>query len=156
MHINQRIFTTRIRRMGIGTVFSLFVSPHLGGGVPQSGLGGGEGWGVGRGYPIPGLEGCTWVTPPARSGWGTPSPQPGLDGVPPRPGTGYPLTWDGIPPWTWDRVPPWTWDGVPPRPGTGYPPTWEGVPPQTWDRVPPRPGMGYPLTWHGVPPRRGT
>ena len=34
--------TARIRRMGEGTVFSLFVSPHLGGGgVPQSGLAGG-------------------------------------------------------------------------------------------------------------------
>ena len=39
------IITGRIRRMGEGTVFSLFVSPHLdgGGGVPQPGLDGGEG-----------------------------------------------------------------------------------------------------------------
>ena len=36
------IITARIQRMGEGTVFSLFVSPHLwvgGGGYPISGLG---------------------------------------------------------------------------------------------------------------------
>ena len=62
---NSLLITARIRRMGEGTVFSLFVSPHLdgleggcpsqvwiwgGGGVPQPGLDGG---GVSR----PGLDG---------------------------------------------------------------------------------------------------
>ena len=47
--------------MGEGTVFSLFVSPHLdGGGVPHHR----SGWG---GHPIPGLDGGG-------------VPQPGLDG----------------------------------------------------------------------------
>ena len=56
------IITARIRRMGEGTVFSLFVSSHLDGvGVPESGL---DGWG-----------GST----PARSGWWG-VPRPGLDG----------------------------------------------------------------------------
>ena len=38
--ILDSIITARIRRIGEGTVFSLFVSPHLGGGIPQSGQGG--------------------------------------------------------------------------------------------------------------------
>ena len=105
--------------MGEGTVFSLFVSPHLGRrGVPQSGLGGRaphSRFGQVGGYPIPGLA------PPPQT-W---------DGVPPRPGMGSPQTWDGVPPdlgWgtpqTWDRVPPWTWDRVPPPDlGWGTPPS---------------------------------
>ena len=53
------IFTARIRRMGEGTVFSLFVSSHLGGG-PRSRSGGGVP-GPGQGG-VPGLRsrGGTW------------------------------------------------------------------------------------------------
>ena len=67
------VITARIQRMGEGTVFSLFVSPHLDGGGPhprsghtpfQVQMGGGE-------YSL-------------RSGWGVP-PCPGLDGVHPPP-----------------------------------------------------------------------
>ena len=65
------IFTARIRRIGEGTVFSLFVRPHLDGGwgtpvrsgwwgVPYPGLDGG-------GVPQPGLDGGGGN--PARSGW---------------------------------------------------------------------------------------
>ena len=44
--IGGNFITTRIRRMGEGTVFSLFVSPHLdGGGYPS------QVWMVGGGYP---------------------------------------------------------------------------------------------------------
>ena len=70
------IITARIRRMGEGTVFSLFVSPHLGG------------------------VGGTLV----RSGRGVPHLRYGR-GVPPGPGMGDPpgQTWDAQ---TWDQVPP--------------------------------------------------
>ena len=98
------IFTARIRRMGEGTVFSLFVSPHLDGGggtLSQVWVGGGTSsqvrvGGTSGGYPVPGL-GST----PSRSGWwGVPHPRsggypiPGLDGggIPPQPGL------DGVPP----------------------------------------------------------
>ena len=84
------IITARIRRMGEGTVFSLFVSPHLGGGGTPVRSGGG--------YPIPGLVGV-----PPGPGMGYPLPDLG-QGTPPGPGTGYL---------------PWTWDRVPPGPGTG-------------------------------------
>ena len=102
------IFTARIRRMGEGTVFSLFVSSHLDGGgrVPQPGLDGGgtparSGWWGGGGTPArsawwggrgtPARSGC-WGGTPARSAWwggypgqvwmlgGVGVPQPGLDG----------------------------------------------------------------------------
>ena len=89
------VVTARIRRMGEGAVFSLFVSPHLyggggegvlrpsvdgGGGLPQPGLdGGGVLWpGLeGGGVPWPGLDGGgypsqVWMVgggTPARSGW---------------------------------------------------------------------------------------
>ena len=121
-----------------------FVSPHLGGGVPQSGLGGtpSQVWLGGGGYLIPGLAGGVphprsrqggGGTPsqvrmgysPTRSGWDTPWPD--QDGVPPwhlGQGTPLDLGW-GTPldlawgtPRTWDRVPPQTWDGVPPWHGT--------------------------------------
>ena len=49
---NFFIITARIRRMGEGTVFSLFVSPHLdGGGVPKPSLD------TGGGVPQPSLDG---------------------------------------------------------------------------------------------------
>ena len=153
------IFTAHIQRMGEGTLFSSFVSSHLGGGVPKSGL-----WG----YPIPclaggvphprsrgkgvshprsGWGGTQGTPPPNRSGWGTPQT---WDRVPPQPGMGYPLTWDGVPPPDLGQGTPLDLEwGTPPRPGNG-------VTPQTWDRVPPRPGTGYPpdLGW-GTPPRPG-
>ena len=68
------MFTARIRRMGEGTVFSLFVSSHLdwGGGVPRPGLDGGEG------VPWPGLDGEEGVPRPGLDGGGG-VPQPGLD-----------------------------------------------------------------------------
>ena len=44
------MFTARIRRMGEGTVFSLFVSPHFDGGYPS------QVWMVGE-VPWPGLDG---------------------------------------------------------------------------------------------------
>ena len=127
-NIHVALITARIRRMGEGTVFSLFVSSHLGGVLPQSGLGGVPHLRSGRGgtpsqvwlggYPIPGLGGRGYpilgldgVPPPTRSGWGTSLPRPGM-GYPPRPGTGNPPgTWEGLPPLqTWDWVPPPTWD----------------------------------------------
>ena len=157
------IFTARIRRMGEGTVFSLFVSSHLGG-VPQSGLGGGvphpkSGQGL---YPIPGLAGGY---PIPGLGEGVPHrvpPRPGT-GYPPRPGMGYPLdlgwgtpqTWHGVPPRPGMGYPPQTWDGVPPGPGMGYPPDLGWVPPQTWDGVPPqdlRWGTPPDLGWGSPPP----
>ena len=86
----NHIFTARIRRMREGTVFSLFVSPHLRG-VPcaKSGQGGSpsqvwtggvphprSGQGV---HPIPGLDGAV---PHPRSGWGIPHPWSGPGGTP--------------------------------------------------------------------------
>ena len=151
------LITARIRRMGEGTVFSLFVSPHLrGGGYPISGLGGGGVYpisGLGRGYPIPGLAG------------GVPHPRSGQGGTPSQVCSGG-TPWDGVPPdLRWAT--PQTWDGVPPPDlGWGTPCQVWGVPPGTWDRVPPpnlgrgtppKPGMGYPpdLGW-GNPPGPGT
>ena len=115
--------------MGEGTVFSLFVSPHLGGGTPVRsggypipGLAGGypiPGLGRGRrrgGYPIQGLDRGGYLGyppdggylgyPQTRSGWGIPPTRSGW-GKPPGPGMGSPanLGWDN-PPQTWDRVPP--------------------------------------------------
>ena len=85
-----KVITARIRRMGEGTVFSLFVSSHLdwGGGVSQQGLDGG------KGVPQPGLDGGGGVPQPGFDGGWYPSqawmvggtcgtPWPGLDGVPP-------------------------------------------------------------------------
>ena len=88
-------------------LFSVCLSVHISGGVPQSGLGGVPHPKSG-GYPIPGLDGV----PPSQT-W---------DGVPPpRPGTGYP------------RILGW---GTPPDLGRGtLPPPdlrW-GTPPPTWD-----------------------
>ena len=68
--------------MGEGTVFSLFVSPHLdGGGVPQPGLDGGGGVGYSSqvlmvGVPQSGLDGRGVPWPDLD--WGG-VPQPGLD-----------------------------------------------------------------------------
>ena len=72
--------TARIRRMGEGTVFSLFVSSHLGGGVPppQVWLGGGTPSQVWTGG-VPGVP-----------------PQPGLDGVPPWPDLGWGTPWPDL------------------------------------------------------------
>ena len=114
---------------GEGTVFSLFVSSHLGeGGYPS------QVWG---GYPIP------------RSQiWPGGYPIPGLVGGYPR----YPpnQVWMGYPPETWDGVTPWTWDGVTPSDlGWGTPTTWDRVPPQTWEGVSP-PDLG-----RGTPPDLG-
>ena len=64
-------------------LFSVCLSVHISGEVPQLGIGG---------YPIPGPLG----TPLIRSGWVPPRT---WDGVPPQ-------TWDRIPSWTWDGVPP--------------------------------------------------
>ena len=121
--------------MGEGTVFSLFVSPHLdrGGGVPRSCLDGGGGgypsqvWMVGGGVPWSGLDGGG-VPQPGLDGGGV--PRPGLDGG------RYP----GNPPARsrWWRGTPW-----PGLDGGGVP----RVPPgQVW--------MGYPLSqvWMGYPP----
>ena len=133
--------TARIWRMGEGTVFSLFVSSHLGGGYPIPGLG------RGGGYPWPGQDGVT----------------------PPRPVTGYPQTWDGVPsrpgmgyPQTWDRVtppdmgwgnPPDMGQGTLPRHGMGYPPDlgWS-TPPDMGQGTPPDMGRGTPWNWDRVPP----
>ena len=109
------VITTRIRRMGEGTVFSLFVSPHLDGGYPipdldqgvphpRSRQGGYPVQLIGGyphparltgGYPIQGLDRGTpsqvWmkgVCPLARTGWGTPPGQHWM-GVPPRASTGW-------------------------------------------------------------------
>ena len=141
--------TARIRRMGEGTVFSLFVSSHLGGGIPQSGLGGvphpksgqgvphpRSGWGEGYpsqvwpgGYPIPGLG----------RGGGTPSQVWMREGYPPdQVWMGYPQTWDGVPPGPGMGYPPDLGWGTFPGPGMGYLP-W------TWDGYHPGPEMGYPL-----------
>ena len=156
-------FTARIRRMGEGTVFSLFVSSHLdpgGGGVPQPGLDVGGGypsqvWVVG-GVPQPGLDGGGGV------------PQSGLDGGE----GGYPSqVWmvEGSTParswWGGTLARSWWLGGYPgqvlmvgvvPRPGLdggGYPryplarSGWWGVP-----GVPPyHVWMGYPLTGWGTP-----
>ena len=121
--------------MGEGTVFSLFVSPHLGGGTPvrsrgwgvphpRSGCGGtpSQVWPVGWGVPIPGLAGG--VPHPRSRGRGYPIP--GLDGgypgyPPTRSGQGTPLTrseWGTPPDLGWG--PPWTWDGVPPSSDLGW------------------------------------
>ena len=75
--------TAGIRRMGEGTVYSLFVSSHFDWtGVPHLADRGGGGYppiGTEWGYPLLRLDG----TPPP--------PQLGLDGVPPiRTGWGYP------------------------------------------------------------------
>ena len=79
-------------------LFSVCLSVHILGGVPQSGLGGGT-------HPRSGQGG----THP-RSGWGG-YPIPGLARGSPRPGTGYS---------------PRPGMGYPPEPGTGYPPpTWD-------------------------------
>ena len=154
---------------GEGTVFSLFVSPHLnwGGRVTSSQV-----W-IG-GVPHPRSR---QVVPHPRSRWGVPHPRsgqggtplartgdwmwypPGKDwmGYPPQgPGMGYPPTrtgwgtpWQGldvVPSWPrLDGVPlTWTWDGVPPLARTGW-----GTPSQNW--------MGYPpliQDWMGYPPIR--
>ena len=87
------LVTTCIRRMGEGTVFSLFVSPHLDGrGVSQPGhdgggcpghvwmVGGGyasQVWMVGGGIPWPGLDSGGYPSQVWMVGEGT---QPGLDG----------------------------------------------------------------------------
>ena len=54
------VITARIRRMVEGTVFSLFVSSHLHGGVPRPGLDGGGGTPVRSGW---------WGGTPTRSEW---------------------------------------------------------------------------------------
>ena len=105
--------TARIRRMGEGTVFSLFVSPHLGGG----------------GTPIRyrgGNPSQIWLggVPHPRSRWGGVPPNQVRMESPPQPGQ------DGVPP------PPGPETGDPPGPGTGYSP-----PPRTRDGVPP-PDLG--------------
>ena len=115
--------------MGEGTVFSLFVSPHLrGGGYPISGLG--------RGVPHPrsGQGGIPWdgVPPPGPGigypldmGQGTPSPLDLGWGTPPDLGRGtHPdLGWGTPPDLGQGTQPPrdlgW---GTPPEPGMGYPP----------------------------------
>ena len=144
------IITERIRRMGEGTVISMFVSPHLNGGGgatrARSGwLGGGypgQVWIVGRGYPSQ-----VWmvrgVLRPGLDGGGTPHhdwmgypPGPGLEGgTPTMTGWGTPChDWMGYPPsqvWMVGGT-PYDWMGYsPPRSG------WWGVPPHhDW--------MGYP------------
>ena len=67
------VITACIQRMGEGTVFSLFVSPHLdrgGGGYPS------QVWMVGGTSVRSGWWGSTL----ARSGWWGGVPQPGLEG----------------------------------------------------------------------------
>ena len=77
-HYGTRVITTRIQRMGEGTVFSLFVSSHLnwgrGGGTPAR-----SGW-WGRGYPsqvwmVGGSQGTPW--PGLDGGWEVPGVPPG-------------------------------------------------------------------------------
>ena len=127
-----------------GTVFSLFVSSHRGGGVPRPRSSGVPHLRLG-GVPHPRLGGV---------------PHPGLDagGGLPWPG----LDWGGYPgqvlmvggvPWVSPQLgldhgeggTPTikTWLGYPPTPGWATPWTWDGVPP-------PRPGMGY----HPLPTRQ--
>ena len=121
------VITARIQRMREGTVFSLFVSPHIDGrgvlhpadgvggipilphrGVPLSFLTGGTRWGV----PPPGLDGV----PPIGAGWGY--PPLGLGGVPP--GTGWGTPWLGL---DWGTTPIRTgWGTTPVRTEQGYPP----------------------------------
>ena len=139
--------------MGEGTVFSLFVSSHLGGGgVPQSGLAGGVP------HPRSGQGGVLYL----RSGQGG-HPIPGLhrEGGTPSPAPPHEQVWMGYPPdlgWgtpqTWDRVPLDLGPGIPPNLGLGTPQPWDQVPPQTWDWVPPNLGWGTPPDL--VPPRPGT
>ena len=82
-----------------GYIFSL--STLVGGGYPVPDLGRGVPHLRSGGYPIQGLARGRGCGTPGR---GTPWT---WDGVPPRPGMGYPLqTWDGLPPWTWDGAPP--------------------------------------------------
>ena len=107
------LFTTRIRRMGEGNIFSLFTLSGGGGGTKsRSGLWGGGvpqylGWGEphprGGGVPQPGLDSGGEPHPRggtlARSGWWgyTPQVRSGWWGYPPPPGQvwmvgGYPPT----------------------------------------------------------------
>ena len=116
--------------MGEGTVFSLFVSPHLGGYPSQV-------WGEGVPHPS--------------SGWGDTqgTPRPGQDGVPPGPGMGY------HPPEPGTGYPPDQGWGIPLDLGWGTPQTWDRVPPgpvPPGQGIPSRPGMGYP---HPPPPELG-
>ena len=84
-----------------------FVSSHLGGGIPQSGLGGYPIPGLARrGYPIPGLDGggvhhprSAWAG--GGGTWGIPLDQVRMGyPPPPGPGMGYPpdLGWGNPPP----------------------------------------------------------
>ena len=135
--------------MGEGTVFSLFVSPHLdGGGYPS------QVWMVGRGYPsqvwMGGYPGQVLMVrgTPARSGWWG-VPQPGLDSG--RDGGGVPLnqvwmvggTW-GTPqpgldgggvPWVPPTMTGW---GTPYHEWIWYPPTMSG-----WGTPPTIVSTGY-------------
>ena len=108
--------------MGEGTVFSLFVSPHIDGEYHVQGLDRGT-----RGTPVPGQD---WM--------GYPPPWPGLDGVPPHLDLGW-----GTPNQDWMGYPPGQdWMGyLPPGPGMGYPQLGlDGVPPgQDWMGYPPPP-----------------
>ena len=166
-HVNENCYRPHPKD-GEGTVCSLFVSPHVGGGIPQSGrLGGYPIPGLAGGYPSQVWMGGTWGTPLDQVRMGYPPPDQVRMGYPPGHWTGYPpgLGQDGVPPWPGlDGVPPWTWDGVPPdqvrmghppdqvwmgypldlgwgtpRPGQDGAPPWPGL-----DGVPPRPGTGYP------------
>ena len=126
--IQRILFTARIRGKGESTVFSLFVSSHLGG-VPQSGLEGTppQVWVGGvpsprskGGYPISGLGWGGYPIQVLIVG-GTPgNPQLGLDGGGGTWGTPHHQDLAG-----WCMPPgmvyhPWTWDGVPPE--MGHPP----------------------------------
>ena len=88
------IFTTHIRRMGEGNIFSLFVSLHLG--VPQSHV---LSQILSGGYPNPGQGVSYYGYPPIRTGqgyspgqvrMGYPSPRSGRGSRLPQPGQGTP------------------------------------------------------------------
>ena len=110
------IVTAYFRRMGEGNSFSLFVSPHLGGGVPWPGPDGGGYPGqvqmripsqVQMGYPSQVQLGGypsqvqRWCTPHPKMG--TPCPEIGYPHRPdmgyPHPEMEYPLSRDGMGTW---------------------------------------------------------
>ena len=132
------IITARIRMMREGKSFSLFTLAERG--IPRPR----PGWGLGGGYPIPGLGG---EVPHPRSGWGYPILLMG--GTPSQVHMGYTPSqvWMGYPIQGLDREVPHPRSGG----GTlGHPPPsvkdWMGYPHARLDGVPPNPRVD------GVPP----
>ena len=133
------IIIARIRRMTGGYIFTLCVSPHLGGGIPTIRVGGGyllsQVWMEGGVPTFPGLD--RGGVPTFRVGGGVPT-FPCLDG-------GVPTFWAGgggtyLPRSGWGDLPVGT-PSHPTRVGTPsphqgrYPPTREGTPPPPTGRA---------------------